>query len=81
MRRACRLDDLIARAEALQREGRVIEGDGWLDLDEQPFQTGDITVRKQNGRTKRIGGQVAMNVHLLDCPSYFARDYFDKIFA
>ena len=42
---------------------------------------GDISVRKQNGRTKRIGGQVAMNVHLLDCPSYFTRDYFDKIFA
>ena len=71
----------LARAEALQREGKIVEGDGWLAINERPLQTGDISVRKQNGRVKRIGGQVAMNVHLLDCPSYFTRDYFDKIFA
>ncbi len=76
-----RLDDVIAHVEALQREGKVVEGNGWLDLAERPLETADIVVRKQNGGTKRLGGVIATNVNLLRCPSYFARDYFDKLFA
>ena len=76
-----RLDDVIAHAVALQRKGNVLEGDGWLDRAERPLGTGDITVRKQNGGTKRLGGTIALNIHILSCPSYFARDCLDKLFA
>ena len=53
----------------------------WLDRAEQPLGTGDITVRKQDGGTKRLGGTIALNIHILSCPSYFARDLFDRLFA
>ena len=76
-----RLDDVIAHAEALERKGDVLEGDAWLDRAEQPLGTGDITVRKQDGGTKRIGGTIAQNINILRCPSYFARDLFDRLFA
>ena len=76
-----RLDDVIAHAEALQRDGKVLEGNGWLDLPERPLGTGDISARKQNGGTKRFDGTIALNIHILRCPSYFARDCLDKLFA
>ncbi len=63
-----------------RRKGGVLEGDAWLDRAEQPLGTGDITVRKQDGGTKRIGGTIALNIHILSCPSYFARDLFDRLF-
>ena len=55
--------------------------DGWLDLPERSLGTGDISVRKQNGGTKRFDGTIALNIHILSCPSYFARDCLDKLFA
>ncbi|MBQ6925058.1 MAG: hypothetical protein IJQ73_10485 [Kiritimatiellae bacterium] len=76
-----RLDDVIAHAEALQRDGKVLEGNGWLDLPERPLGTGDNSVRKQNGGTKRFDGTIALNIHILSSPSYFARDCLDKLFA
>ena len=75
------LDDVIAHAEALKRKGKVVEGDGWLDRAERPLGTGDIAVRKQNGGTKSFGGTIAQNINILRCPSYFARDLFDRLFA
>lgn len=38
-------------------------------------------VRKQNGGTKHFDGTIALNIHILSSPSYFARDCFDKLFA
>ena len=28
----------------------------------------------------QLGGTIALNVHILTCPSYFARDLFDRLF-
>ena len=47
-----------------------------------PAEVGDaISVRKQNGGTKHFDGTIALNIHILSSPSYFARDCFDKLFA
>jgi hypothetical protein len=75
-----RLDDTIAHAEELGRKGRIIEANGWADVQEEPLATGKVNVRKQNGQKKRIGGEIAQDVHKLFCPSYFARDKIDKLF-
>jgi hypothetical protein len=51
------------------------------DLDEAPLATGKITVKKFDGRERRLGGDVAKDAHDLCCPSYFARDGIAKLFA
>jgi len=75
-----RLDDVIAKAEALGREGKIVEEDGWLDVQETPRESGKVSVPRQNGGEKRLGGDIAHNVHEVFCPSYFARDRVSKVF-
>ena len=41
---------------------------------------GKVTVQKQNGDIKHIGGEIARDVNEFFCPSYFARDKIDKLF-
>ena len=76
-----RLDDVIARAEKLGGEGRVIEKEGWLDEPVETLQTGDISVKKQNGAVKKLGGQIARDANSFLCTSIFVRDGLDKIFS
>ena len=76
-----RLDDVIAHAEKLKDEGRIVQGNGWQHVRETPLQTGKVTVQKRNGQNKQIGGDIASVVNELTCPSYFARDKLSKIFA
>lgn len=76
-----RLDDVIAHAEELGRQGKIVEAGGWANVQEQPLATGNVTVYKQNGAIKRLGGQTARDVNEFFCPSYFARDGFAKLFA
>jgi hypothetical protein len=75
-----RLDDVIAHAEELGRQGKIVEAGGWANEQEPPLATGKVTVHKQNGDAKRLGGEVAQGVNELFCPSYFARDKIDKLF-
>lgn len=75
-----RLDDVIARAEQLKNEGRIVQGDAWQNVREVPLQTGEVTVQKWNGQRKNVGGDIASVVNELTCPSYFARDKLSKIF-
>ena len=75
-----RLDDVIAHAEKLKDEGRIVQGNGWQHVRETPLQTGKVTVQKRNGQNKQIGGDIASVVNELTCPSYFARDKLSKIF-
>ena len=75
-----RLDDVIAHAEKLKDEGRIVQGNGWQHVRETPLQTGKVTVQKRNGQNKQIGGDIASAVNELTCPSYFARDKLSKIF-
>ena len=76
-----RLDDVIARAEKLGGEDRVIEKEGWLDEPVETLQTGDISVKKQNGAVKKLGGQIARDANEFLCTSIFVRDGLDKIFS
>ena len=77
-----RLDDVIAHAERLARENKIIENepDGWLQAEEEPLATGKIPVEKQNGQVKNLGGMTASKANQAFCPSYYARDGFDKLF-
>ena len=75
-----RLDDVIAHAEELGRQGKIVEAGGWANVQEQPLATGKVEVYKQNGAAKRLGGEIAQDVNELFCPSYFARDKIDKLF-
>ena len=75
-----RLDDVIAHAERLKDEGKIVEGEAWQHVREKPLQTGNLTVQNRNGRNKQLGGDIAKTVNELSCPSYFARDKLSKIF-
>lgn len=75
-----RLDDVIAHAERLKEEGKIVEGEAWQHVREKPLQAGNVTVQNRNGRNKQLGGDIAKTVNELSCPSYFARDKLSKIF-
>jgi hypothetical protein len=76
-----RLDDVIAKAEKLGGEGKVIEKEGWLDEPVETLRTGDISVKKQNGAVKKLGGRIANDANEFLCTSIFVRDGLDKIFS
>ncbi len=81
-----RLDNTIAHAERLEQHQRIIEigpngQNGWLGADEVPRATGTIQVQRGRGDVKNIGGKIAKESNEVFCPSYFARDGLDKIFA
>ena len=76
-----RLDDVIARAEKLGGEGRVIEKEGWLDESDEKLRTGDVSVKKHNGGVKKLGGQIAKEANEFLCTSIYVRDGLDKIFS
>jgi len=76
-----RLDDVIAHAEKLGNEHKIVEEDGWINVQETPIETGKISVIRQNGNEKHLGGEIANDVNELFCPSYFARDNIGKHFT
>ena len=69
------------RAEKLGGEGRVIEKEGWLDEPVETLRTGDISVKKQNGAVKKLGGRIANDANEFLCTSIFVRDGLNKIFS
>ncbi len=78
-----RLDDVIAHAERLQAEGKVIENEpnGWLDVTEPPFENPDVTVENSLGESISLGRKNSFIANNTVCPSFFSRDYLDKLFA
>ena len=76
-----RLDDVIAKAEKLGGEGKVIEKEGWLDEPDETLRTGDISVKKHNGGVKKLGGKIANEANAFNCTSIFVRDGLNKIFS
>ena len=76
-----RLDDVIAHAERLNDEGKVIEGAGWQNVQEVPVQTGKLPIQKWDGTVKNVGGDIERAVSLITCPSYFARDEVARFFG
>ena len=76
-----RLDDVIAKAEKLGGEGKVIEKEGWLDEPDEKLKTGDVSVKKPNGGVKKLGGKIAHEANAFNCTSIFVRDGLNKIFS
>ena len=74
-----RLDDVIAHAEKLKPE-QIIDENGWTNVQEAPHATGKVSVIKDNGQQKLLGGEIASDVNEVFCPSYFARDHISKQF-
>ena len=75
-----RLDDVIAHAERLRRENKVIEADAWAAVEETRLPTGKLTTHKLDGTEKRHGGTIATEAHKSYRPSIYARDGFEKLF-
>lgn len=76
-----RLDDVIAHAEALASKGGIVEPDGWANVETAPKGTGKVNVTSLAGREVRLGGEIAKETNERYCPSIFARDGIDKLFA
>ena len=76
-----RLDDVIAKAEKLGGDGKVIEKEGWLDEPDETLKTGDVSVKKHNGGVKKLGGQIANEANAFNCTSIYVRDGLNKIFS
>ena len=75
-----RLDDVIAQAERLRAENKVVETDAWADVQETPLASGKLTARKLDNTEKRIGGDIAKEAHKAFSPSIYARDGYEKLF-
>ena len=58
-----RLDTVIAHAEKLKKENKVINKEGWLEAQETPLETDGIPVEQHNGNVVRIVNQVAERVN------------------
>ena len=52
----------------------------WTNVQEAPLTTGKVSVIKDNGQQKLLGGEIAKDVNEAFCPSYFARDHISKQF-
>ncbi len=78
-----RLDDTIAQAERLGREGKIIENepDGWLDVQEPERRTDEIFLENKNGQMQGLGESVSFKANITMCPSYFSRDKLGEMFA
>ena len=74
-----RLNDVIAYADKLKADGKVIDDEGWQDVAEEPLKKDNVKTTRQNGKEKSLGGAIANGVNKMSCPSYFARDGLDKM--
>ena len=75
-----RLDNVIAHAEQLKNDGKVIEKQNWLSEPDETIEKGDISVKKPNGDAKKLGGDIAKDANNGFCTSIFVRDGLNKIF-
>ena len=77
-----RLDDVIAQAEKLGREGKIIEKEpnGWLDATDTPLETGELFVKNQVGIVQGLGKGPSIQCNTAFCPSFFTRDKLDALF-
>ncbi len=76
-----RLDDAIAHAERLAAAGKVLDAADWLAAHDEPLGHGQIRTPRANGRQVALDHAWSDKTHFLVCPSYFTRDYFDRLFG
>lgn len=77
-----RLDDVIAHAERLAAEGKIVENEpnGWPNVTEPVFDVSPITVEDPQGNQVPIGNRNSAFANCTLSPSFFTRDYLDKLF-
>ena len=75
-----RLNDVIAHAERLERENKVVDGDKWGDETTPRRNSGSVKIDNPGGRQKSLSRQNALDVNNMTCQSYFARDKIDRLF-
>ena len=75
-----RLNDVIAHAERLAGEHKIVEGDKWGNETTPRRNSSYVTIELPDGRHKSLNRQSSFDVNNLTCPSYFARDGLDKLF-
>ena len=75
-----RLNDVIAHAERLAGEHKIVEGDKWGNETTPRRNSSYVTIELPDGRNKTLNRQSSFDVNNLTCPSYFARDGLDKLF-
>lgn len=75
-----RLDDAIALAERLGKEGKVIEKDDWMNQKEGPRPSGKLEINTIKGTRKQLAPFRFNFYNSITSPSYYTRDMSDKIF-
>ena len=81
-----RLDEAIAHAEDLERKGKVIKDADWSNpdtLNNMANPKDVVQIKKSNNDMLMVSSVESESVKDLterDCPSYFKRDFFDKMF-
>ena len=76
-----RLNDVIAHAERLEAEHKVVEGEAWGDETTPPRNSSYVQIELPGGRHKSLNRQSSFDVNNITCPSYFARDKIDRLFG
>jgi len=82
---AKRLDEAIAHAKKLKAENKVYSDAEWQDpntLAQMPGLKSKVTITKSDRTNVTFGNKVSSvgNYCVVDCPSYYKRDYLDRMF-
>ena len=77
-----RLDDAIDKAELLGRDkSKIVEAGDWINQDEDPLPEGNVVMSCLSGDEVMFDDETSLDIRAIDCPSYFARDGLDELFA
>lgn len=82
---AKRLDEAIAHAKKLKAENKVYSDAEWQNpntLAQMPELKSKVEIAKSDGTKITVGNKIGFvgNYCVVDCPSYYKRDYLDRMF-
>ena len=82
---AKRLDEAIAHAKKLKDENKVYSDAKWQNpntLAQMPGLKNKVEIAKSDGTNVTVGNKIGFvgNYCVVDCPSYYKRDYLDRMF-
>ena len=82
---AKRLDEAIAHAKKLKDENKVYSDAKWQNpntLAQMPGLKDKVEIAKSDGTNVTVGNKIGFvrNYCVVDCPSYYKRDYLDRMF-
>ena len=82
---AKRLDEAIAHAKKLKDENKVYSDAKWQNpntLAQMPGLKNKVEIAKSDGTNVTVGNKIGFvgNYCVVDCPSYYKRDYLHRMF-